>query len=69
MNGMNHQAERDSRPLHLCPVCLRKLVWNLQVEPVRYLEGLATFCRMHGFEEVEWFGRAAEASSTEEASR
>jgi archaemetzincin len=24
-NGSNHQEERDARPLHPCPVCLRKL--------------------------------------------
>ncbi len=37
MNGSNHREESDSRPLHLCPVCLRKLLWNLQVEPLPYL--------------------------------
>lgn len=25
MNGSNHLEEADSRPLHLCPICLRKL--------------------------------------------
>jgi hypothetical protein len=25
MNGSNHLAESDARPLSLCPVCLRKL--------------------------------------------
>ena len=25
MNGSNHLAESDRRPLHLCPVCLREL--------------------------------------------
>jgi archaemetzincin len=25
LNGSNHLAESDSRPIHLCPVCLRKL--------------------------------------------
>src|SRR5207302_2667502 len=34
MNGSNHQEERDSRPLHPCPVCQHKLLWNLQAEPV-----------------------------------
>ena len=29
MNGSNHLAESDRRPLHLCPVCLRKLQWNI----------------------------------------
>jgi archaemetzincin len=37
MNGSNHLEEKDRRPMHLCPVCLRKLCWNLRVEPVPYL--------------------------------
>ncbi len=40
MNGSNNREESDRKPLHLCPVCLRKLCWNLQVEPVSYLEKL-----------------------------
>jgi archaemetzincin len=59
MNGSNHQEERDSRPLNPCPVCLRKLCWNLQVEPVAYLRRLGAFCRAQGFEEAEWFDGAA----------
>src|SRR5437016_14138735 len=31
MNGSNHLAESDRRPLHLCTVCLRKLQWNIGV--------------------------------------
>ena len=29
MNGSNHLGELDARPLHLCPVCLRKLQWSV----------------------------------------
>jgi archaemetzincin len=59
MNGSNHQQERDSRPLHPCPVCLRKLCWNLQVEPVAYLRRLGAFCREHGLgEDADWYARA-----------
>src|SRR5438105_9079593 len=29
MNGSNHLVEADRRPLHLCPVCLRKLQWSI----------------------------------------
>ena len=61
MNGSNHQQERDGRPLHPCPVCLRKLVWSLQAEPVPYLRRLEAFCRDHGLREAEWYARAAEA--------
>jgi archaemetzincin len=48
MNGSNHQEERDRRLLHLCPVCLRKLCWNLRVEPVPYLSKLNPFCQDNG---------------------
>lgn len=57
MNGVNHQAEQDSRPFHLCPVCLRKLLWNLQVEPIPYLRRLNAFCRNVGLDEA-WYARA-----------
>ena len=58
MNGSNHQEERDRRLLHLCPVCLRKLCWNLQAEPVAYLGKLKDFCQRHdlGPEKV-WYER------------
>jgi archaemetzincin len=59
MNGSNHQEEKDRRPMHLCPVCLRKLCWNLQVGPVAYLGKLEAFCRRHGFgAEAGWYERA-----------
>jgi archaemetzincin len=61
MNGSNHQEERDRRPLHLCPVCLRKLLWNLQVEPGPYLSRLEAFCRQHVLDEAAWYARAVAA--------
>ena len=62
MNGSNHQAERDARPLYLCPVCLRKLCWNLRVEPGPYLTKLQTFCRKNGLDaESGWYKKATEA--------
>jgi archaemetzincin len=61
MNGCNSHQERDRQPLYPCPVCLRKLVWNLQAEPIPYLRRLEAFCREHGLEEAAWFGRAAGA--------
>ncbi len=60
MNGSNHQQERDSRPLYPCPVCLRKLCWNLGVEPAPYLGRLAAFCRGAGMDsDADWYSRAA----------
>jgi archaemetzincin len=65
MNGSNHQAERDGRLLHLCPVCLRKLCWNLQVEPVPYLAKLKAFCEQNGFgPERTWYEQALAALAT-----
>jgi archaemetzincin len=62
MNGCNNQKEADGKPLHLCPICLRKLCWNLQVEPVKYLGRLEEFCRKHGLEdEAEWYRQARAA--------
>ena len=59
MNGSNSQGESDSRPLYLCPVCLRKLCWNLQIEPAAYLERLRGFCQHNGLlEEAEWYRQA-----------
>jgi archaemetzincin len=51
MNGSNNQQESDRRPMHLCPVCLRKLLWNLQIEAVPYLRRLEEFGRRNGLED------------------
>jgi archaemetzincin len=65
MNGSNHQEERDARPLYLCPVCLRKLCWNLRVEPVPYLMKLNAFCRRQGLDpESSWYEKALAALAT-----
>jgi archaemetzincin len=67
MNGSNHQQERDRRFLHLCPVCLRKLCWNLQVEPVRYLKGLKVFCQAQGLgPEAAWYEKVLAKLSRKE---
>jgi archaemetzincin len=68
MNGSNHQGERDGRPLHLCPVCLRKLCWNLRVEPVSYLSRLKTFCEQNVINpESGWYGGALATLAAGEA--
>jgi archaemetzincin len=62
MNGSNHQEEKDRRPMHLCPVCLRKLCWNLRFEPVPYLTKLNTFSQQHGLDvESGWYEKAIAA--------
>jgi archaemetzincin len=65
MNGSNHQEERDARPLHLCPVCLRKLCWNLRVDAVPYLTKLKAFCQQNGLDpESGWYERTLAALAT-----
>jgi archaemetzincin len=63
MNGCNSQQELDQQPLHPCPVCLRKLLWTLQVEPIAYLRRLEAFCREHQLTGADWFAAAADASA------
>jgi archaemetzincin len=58
MNGSNHLQESDARPLHLCPVCLRKLQWSIGFDVVKHYEQLYQFCQRAGFEhEAAWIAR------------
>jgi hypothetical protein len=44
--------------MHVCPVCLRKLCWSLQREPVPYLGRLEAFCRRYRFSaEAGWYDK------------
>lgn len=53
MNGSNHMAESDAAPMHLCPVCLRKLQFTAGFAPERRYDKLAEFYQEQGFEEEE----------------
>lgn len=55
MNGSNHMDESDRQPLHLCPVCLRKLQWSVGFDvPERYHK-LKTFADTNGLsQEADW---------------
>lgn len=58
MNGSNHLQESDARPLHLCPVCLRKLQWSTGFDVVKRYEQLHQLCQRAGFEdEAVWIAR------------
>ncbi len=58
MNGSNHLAESDRRPLHLCPVDLRKLQLALGFDIVERYRGLMRFWREAGVdEEADWIAR------------
>ncbi len=58
MNGSNSLAESDTRPLHLCPTCLKKLRWNVGFDvPERY-EALRAFLAKRGLDEEEaWYAK------------
>jgi len=53
MNGSNHLAESDTRPLHLCPVDLRKLHHSVGFDVIERYRRLRNFCEKIGFENEE----------------
>ena len=58
MNGSNHLAESDARPLHLCPVDLRKLYESIGFDIVERYRRLHDFYELVGFEdEAQWVNR------------
>ncbi len=55
LNGSNHLQESDSRPLSLCPVCLRKLQFSIGFDVVDRYHKLLGFYRKAGFDhEARW---------------
>ncbi len=58
MNGSNHLAESDRRPLHLCPVCLRKLQWSVGFDVRERYRALERVARAEGFaDEADWLSK------------
>jgi archaemetzincin len=47
MNGSNHLAEADRRPLEFCPECLPKIWWTCGVNPVERFGHLLEFADKH----------------------
>jgi len=45
MNGSNHLEELDREPMHLCPVCLRKLHLATDFDPIARYESLSKHYR------------------------
>lgn len=58
-NGTNHEAESDSRPHHLCPICLRKLRYATGADLETRYRDLAYFYSQHiGWDDEEaWVRR------------
>jgi archaemetzincin len=55
MNGSNHLQESDSRPLFLCPVCLRKLQFSIGFDFANRYHRLLQFYKKVGFDhEAQW---------------
>ncbi|MDQ4078989.1 MAG: archaemetzincin [Chloroflexota bacterium] len=58
MNGSNHLTESDARPLHLCPVDLRKLHHSVGFDIVERYRHLHDFSEEVGFEdESQWLSQ------------
>jgi archaemetzincin len=65
MNGSNHLAESDRRPLHLCPVCLRKLQWSIGFDVLERYRALEHVNRAAGFiDEADWLNRRIKTIAT-----
>lgn len=59
--GSNNQEEADRRPLHACPVCLRKLQSALSFEPAARDDSLAAVLdRLGVADEAAWSRRRAQ---------
>ena len=58
VNGSNHLAEADARPMHLCPVDLRKLQWSVGFDVIERYRRLRDVCQRAGFtDEARWCER------------
>lgn len=58
MNGSNHLAESDGRPMHLCPVDLKKLQWSVGFDVRDRYQKLLDAEAACGFDdEVAWTRR------------
>lgn len=60
-NGSNSLGEADASPVHLCPVCLRKLHLAVGFEPVKRHQSLAQYYGEHGLlPQSRWVQRRAD---------
>ncbi|CAN5768089.1 hypothetical protein BH11VER1_BH11VER1_39710 [soil metagenome] len=64
MNGSNHLGETDARPMHLCPVCLRKLQLGTGFDLLSRGRDLLKFYEAQSLTpEAEWVRRRVEKLS------
>lgn len=55
MNGSNSLKESDLRPIHFCPLCLRKLEWNIGFDKLIRYKKLEQFYEKVGFDKEASF--------------
>jgi archaemetzincin len=56
MRGSNHLQEADSRPVHLCPICLRKAQSSCAFDIKEHYQKMLQFYEDNNFpKEAEWF--------------
>ena len=55
MNGSNDLEETDRAPVHFCPLCDRKLAWNIGFAPLKRYTALKDFYAKYKLDdEAEW---------------
>jgi archaemetzincin len=58
MNGSNSLREADSRPIHFCPIDLKKLQWNVKFDLIEWYQKKQDFFNANGLlEESAWLER------------
>ena len=62
MNGSNSLDETDRSTVHLCPVCLHKLQWNLKFDVMRHYRQLRDIYQRSGYEDLAGWMRRRIAS-------
>lgn len=61
LTGSNHLEETDARPVHLCPICLRKLQYSIGFDVLDRYRNLKLFYSSTGLdEEAEWIAKRIE---------
>ncbi len=55
MNGSMNLPETDAAPVHFCPLCDKKLAWNIGFEPMKRFVAMKDFYAKYGMtEEADW---------------
>lgn len=57
MNGSNHLAEMDARPMWFCPKDARKVWWACKADPLKRYRSLAEFAEKHSLNDEAKFWR------------